>query len=49
MKPRIDVVTQEEAKKDLLIIGVQAGFLGYILRLGFYKQGICAPTLASAS
>lgn len=36
--PKIDIVTQKEAKKDYLIIGIQFGFLGYVVRLGFYRQ-----------
>jgi len=38
MKPKIDIVTQREAKKDFLIIGIQAGICGYVVRLGLYRQ-----------
>lgn len=40
MKPKIDIVTQKEAKKDFLIIGIQAGLFGYVVRLGLYKQSV---------
>jgi hypothetical protein len=38
MTPKIDLVSQSEAKKDVLIIGVQVGLFGYILRLGLYRK-----------
>ena len=38
MNPKVDIVTQEDAKGSFLIIGIQVGFLGYILRIGLYKQ-----------
>jgi hypothetical protein len=33
-----DIVTQEDARNSYLIIGFQVGFMGYIVRLGLYKQ-----------
>lgn len=33
-----DVVTQDEARNSFLIIGIQAGMFGYVVRLGLYKQ-----------
>lgn len=36
MTPLFDVVTQETARKRKLIIGVQIGLFGFILRLGLY-------------
>lgn len=41
MGVKVDVVTQEESRNSFLIIGVQAGLLGYVVRLGLYKQ--CSP------
>jgi len=38
MAPKLDIVTQEEAKNSLLIIGIQFGILGYIIRIGLYKK-----------
>ena len=38
MSPKIDLVTQEEAKNTFLIIGLQFGIFGYIVRIGLYKQ-----------
>jgi len=38
--PKIDIVTQEQAKKDFLLIGIQLGFFGFILRFGLYRQWI---------
>jgi len=37
--PRVEVVDYEKAKKDglKLLIGVQIGILGYILRIGLYR------------
>lgn len=33
-----NIVTQEQAVNSILILGIQFGFMGYILRLGLYKQ-----------
>ena len=38
MSPKIDIVTQEEAKNSKILIGVQIGFFGFVLRLGLYAQ-----------
>lgn len=38
MGVKVDVVTQEESKNSFLIIGLQVGMLGYVIRLGLYKQ-----------
>jgi len=37
MTPKVEIVTQDEARKAKLILGVQIGLFGYILRLGLYK------------
>lgn len=37
-----DVVTQTEARSSYLIIGIQVGMFGYIVRLGLYKQQDCS-------
>lgn len=38
MTPKIEIVTQDKARRDKLklLIGVQFGILGYIVRLGIY-------------
>jgi len=38
-KPKVDVVTQATAREQKLklLIGVQIGLFGFILRLGLYK------------
>lgn len=38
MTPVLDVVTQDDAKNSFLIVGVQFGFMGFVLRLGLYKK-----------
>ena len=41
MTPKIQIVTQEEIRKNRkskLIIGIQAGLFGYVLRLGLYTE-----------
>lgn len=35
---KVDIVTQEQAQNSFLIIGIQIGIFGYVLRLGLYKQ-----------
>ena len=38
MTPKIEIVTTEKAKKDTLkiLIGIQIGFVGFVLRIGIY-------------
>lgn len=36
MSPKIDIVTQKTASKEKLVIGVQFGLCGVILRIGIY-------------
>lgn len=40
MTPKIEIVTQDELrkKKSSLIIGIQFGMFGCVLRLGLYKE-----------
>lgn len=38
MVGKFDIVDQETAKNSFLIIGIQFGLLGYVIRLGLYKQ-----------
>lgn len=37
-KFKFDFVNQENAKKAKIIIGFQVGFMGFILRIGLYRQ-----------
>jgi len=37
MTPKIDIVTQKDAGKEKLVLGLQIGIWGIILRIGFYK------------
>ena len=38
MSPKVDIVTQEKAKDSKILLGIQVGFLGLIVRIGLYKD-----------
>ena len=38
MTPKVDIVTQDEAKDSIILIGIQVGIWGYVIRLGLYRK-----------
>jgi hypothetical protein len=38
MVGKFDIISSENARKAALIIGVQFGIAGYIIRIGLYKE-----------